>query len=58
MKSNSEYTLRERSTNKTSIIEESFYCQEGVFTVNFSTVDIGIFLYYTGFDTQMAFITA
>jgi hypothetical protein len=23
-----------------------------------STVDIGIFLYYTGFDTQMALITA
>ncbi len=26
--------------------------------VNSSTVDIGIFLYYTGFDTQMALITA
>ncbi len=26
--------------------------------VNFSTVDIGIFLYYTGLDTQMALITA
>ena len=39
-----------------SFLEQHHFLPHKMF--NFSTVDIGIFLYYTSFNTQMALITA